>query len=265
MTDLMVVIKQLKDAVQHQPGLVQDRPAFILFNSWLEKAATSRRLSEQQETSVPTAPSLERGVSDGSLADEDLEVLPLHLFHPDDPAQMAVLMRAIGKLPELVLHYLQQHVFPKVMLNQTMKLSASGVDLGGRMLFGSRLCFSGTPSDLLPSALGQCRYEMGTEAEVIRVLANPAFVSFELVRQWTVRSLLLNVAAHASKRFRALIDAGALVTGMRNQEGARPPFLPESVTDACMGVLQWPSFCSRTDSKAWTHVFSWTAKTTKWL
>ena len=53
----------------------------------------------------------------------------------------------------------------------------------------------------------------------LKVLADPAFVSFELLRQWTVRSLLLNVATHASKRFRALIDAGALVTGMRNQKG----------------------------------------------
>ena len=170
MDDLMTIVKQLKDAVQHQPGPVQDRPAFVLFNGWLEKAATSRRLSDQQSNAtLPTLPALERHTSGSSLVEEDLEVLPLHLFHPDDPAQMAVLMRAISKLPELVLHYLQQHVFPKVMLNQTMKLSASGVDLGGRMLFGSRLCFSGTPSDLLPSALGQCRYEMGTEAEVIRV------------------------------------------------------------------------------------------------
>ena len=169
MDDLTTVVKQLKDAVQHQPGPVQDRPSFILFNGWLEKAATSRRLCKQQNVTLTTPPALERHSSDTSLVEEDVEVLPLHLFHPDDPAQMAVLMRAIGKLPELVLHYLQQHVFPKVMLNQTMKLSASGVDLGGRMLFGSRLCFSGTPSDLLPSALGQCRYEMGTEAEVIRV------------------------------------------------------------------------------------------------
>eukprot|EP00959_Pyramimonas_sp_CCMP1952_P120448 2518679-Pyramimonas_sp.AAC.1 len=42
------------------------------------------------------------------------------------------------------------------MLNQPLKLSASGHDLGGRLLFGRCLGFSGTPSDLLPLELGRC-------------------------------------------------------------------------------------------------------------
>ena len=42
---------------------------------------------------------------------------------------------------------------------QHAKLSSSGVDLGGKMLFAThRLGFSGTPSALLPRELGTCEY-----------------------------------------------------------------------------------------------------------
>ena len=42
---------------------------------------------------------------------------------------------------------------------------ASGQDLGGSILFGQRIGFSGTPSDLMPRELGQCDYEPGTWGE----------------------------------------------------------------------------------------------------
>lgn len=57
------------------------------------------------------------------------------------------------KSPEVILHYLSTHVFPDVMQHQETKLMASGADLGGEMLFSTRLGFSGTPSDLLPYEL----------------------------------------------------------------------------------------------------------------
>ncbi len=34
--------------------------------------------------------------------------------------------------------------------------------MGGSILFGQRIGFSGTPSDLMPRELGQCDYEPGT-------------------------------------------------------------------------------------------------------
>lgn len=94
-----------------------------------------------------------------------------------------MLMKAIASTPEVILHFLQRHVFPKVgskgstfataflkyngyvtqvMHHQEQKLQASGVDLGGDTLFGVRLGFSGTPSDLLPRALRPCHYEPGS-------------------------------------------------------------------------------------------------------
>ena len=47
----------------------------------------------------------------------------------------------------------QHHVFDQVMRQQVTKLQASGVDLGSNLMFGVRLGFSGTPSDLLPTEL----------------------------------------------------------------------------------------------------------------
>ena len=55
---------------------------------------------------------------------------------------------------------------------QAVKLTASGCDLGGDMLFGSRLGFSGTPPNLLPSGVEK-RLEPMSTAEIIDVLSKP--------------------------------------------------------------------------------------------
>ena len=59
--------------------------------------------------------------------------------------------------------YLNDSAFPRTMLRQRLKLQANGSDFGGDMLFGCRLGFSGTPSDLLPLGLRPCYFEPGTE------------------------------------------------------------------------------------------------------
>lgn len=88
---------------------------------------------------------------------------------------MSQLFELLRKLPSAVHFYLEQSVFPqcalapplgslflgRVMRFQDEKLSASGQDLGGSILFGQRIGFSGTPSDLMPRELGQCDYEPG--------------------------------------------------------------------------------------------------------
>ena len=60
-----------------------------------------------------------------------------------------------------------------MMHHQRTKLSNSGQELGGAMLFGKRLGFSGTPSDLLPLDLGRCGYERGSEGLMMSVLSTP--------------------------------------------------------------------------------------------
>lgn len=52
----------------------------------------------------------------------------------------------------MVHYYLAETVLPKLLMHQGLKLSSSGVDLGGGMLFARRLGFSGTPSMRRPGA-----------------------------------------------------------------------------------------------------------------
>lgn len=126
---------------------------------------------------------------------------------------------ALRDSPEMIVHYLRKFVFPEVMRHRRVKLSASGIDIAGQqMLFDRRLGFSGTPSStsLLPTGM-RCEFEKGSEALVIRTLTNPKMVSTRLLaKQWTVNSVLQHIAKSQSPRYSALIDAGALVTGLSN-------------------------------------------------
>ena len=148
------------------------------------------------------------------------DVLPLELLQPSDPKQMAKVYDALRMVPELVMHYLLQFVFPSpVTRHQEIKLTACGVDLGSDMLFKHRLGFSGTPSSLLPRSLQPCLVEPGSDAKYVRVLGSSEYVKHTCVADWNVRKLLTWVATH-SPRFHALIDTGALVTGMENLQVA---------------------------------------------
>ena len=97
-----------------------------------------------------------------------LDVLTLPLFQPDDDSQLQRLSDLISGVPEAIEYYLRQHVFPDCMNFQTLKISACGHALGSEMLFGTRIGFSGTPSSLLPSDLGTCQYELGSDGKYVR-------------------------------------------------------------------------------------------------
>ena len=71
----------------------------------------------------------------------------------------------------MIHYYLRHHVFPACMNFQRLKISACGHELGSSLLFGKRVGFSGTPSNLLPLDLGECEYEPGSDGLVLRVLA----------------------------------------------------------------------------------------------
>jgi hypothetical protein len=89
------------------------------------------------------------------------------------------------------------------------------------MLFGRRVGFSGTPSDLLPEELGQCHYDEGVDGQIIHYLTSESIVSSRfLTADWTVAKLLDDVAT-ANPPFHVLLDCGALVTGMSNYDVAK--------------------------------------------
>ena len=117
-------------------------------------------------------------------------------------------------------HYLTNTIFPKHMRSQHTKISACGQAVGGDMLFGRRLGFSGTPSDLLPKEMGQCDYEKGDDGKMMSTIMDTTIFDVKhLHGQWTIEGLLDTVANHTPE-FHALIDTGALITGYSNEEVA---------------------------------------------
>ena len=79
------------------------------------------------------------------------------LLELQDPAQLARLYQLFHYEPLAALEYLRRCVFPSCLQHRSVKLSASGEEIGGSIVFGTRLGFSGTPSSLLPTDMGDCQ------------------------------------------------------------------------------------------------------------
>ena len=170
--------------------------------------------------------------------------MPLWLLKQSNEEQVTRLFELLRKLPTALHWYLEQAVFPSYTQHQHIKLSASGQELGGSMLFPARIGFSGTPSDLLPLDLGRCGYERGSDGEMLHVLTSEAYMRVDFVESgWTVESLLRRVAT-AEPRFHALIDTGALITGLGNR-GVAKRLLGLGLGRWCEGVV----FLDETDEK----------------
>jgi hypothetical protein len=229
--DLHAVVTSLKKALTHESGPFTERPSRVLFDSWLAAAWADRATAELRAgggvssgAAVAAVAAAARSRAAAAAGDEDqltsgFGILPLEMFQPDDEKQLRSAHYALGRSPEVVLYFLSNFVFPSVMNHQELKLTASGCDLGGDMLFHARAGFSGTPSDLLPREFLPCMVESGSDAEMVRLLGNRAFVAHTIVESWTVPALLKWVAAHEPP-FHALIDRGALITGLENHEVA---------------------------------------------
>ena len=219
-SDVKLVVQELRMTMLNEPGPFSERSTRILFEEWKDLAYAqwnSHQLAKQTEHSSGSENTV-------YMIESPPELLPLELLQVDDPLQLRNVNVLLSLVPETVLFYLNHLVFPSVMDHRTTKLQASGVDLGSDMLFGTRLGFSGTPSDLLPRELRPCHYEQGSEAEIIRVLTSTDYVDCESIPSgWTVNSLLKNIAGSnsANNQYQALIDTGAIITGFSNEQVAR--------------------------------------------
>lgn len=47
-------------------------------------------------------------------------------------------------------------------------------------VFGRRMGFSGTPSDLIPKEFGKCVFEEGDDGKIVSVLTSPKIVSYQV-------------------------------------------------------------------------------------
>jgi hypothetical protein len=232
-------------------GPYPDRPSCQRFEQWVLSAGKKVRGSKKREKSVrringinsPNSPhSPRRSGTNGRVDDrplisfknsEDINIFaeifteeddliwPLQLVDLKDQEQFRVLYPLMFKLPHVVMYYLNEIIFPEVLAHQNLKLSTCGQELGGEMLFGRRIGFSGTPSDILPLELGSCQYERGSDGKIVHFLTSPSIVRHvNMSAGWNAQSLLDYVAT-AKPTFHALIDTGALITGMSNKGVAK--------------------------------------------
>ena len=118
-------------------------------------------------------------------------IWPLHLIEPKDKEQFRVLFALLAKLPHALMYFLNDIIFPEMLAHQGLKLSTCGQELGGEMLFGRRIGFSGTPSDIVPLELGGCQYERGSDGRVVHYLLSPLVMDTVMLSTgWNVKTLL---------------------------------------------------------------------------
>eukprot|EP01061_Rhynchopus_euleeides_P041314 TRINITY_DN7171_c0_g2_i1.p1 TRINITY_DN7171_c0_g2~~TRINITY_DN7171_c0_g2_i1.p1 ORF type:complete len:2989 (+),score=1239.68 TRINITY_DN7171_c0_g2_i1:95-8968(+) len=146
-------------------------------------------------------------------------VWPLEAVDTSDSDQLQFLFGLLGGSPLAVKYFLTQLVFPEVLDKSPQTLTASAQELAGRPLAATRLGFSGTPNDLLPRSMGRCHYAEGDDGRVLDVLTDPSIIStYVLPDGWSPLSLVQYVA---NGGYTALIDTGALITGMTNLDVAK--------------------------------------------
>ena len=223
-TDLRAFLAQMVDDLSREPGPHAARPSALRFRAFVEAAGGRVRGQKNKDGDggggggggKPHSASL---VEEEAAADGRPVLPPLLSLDLADEEQFGVLFELLRHRPEVAEAYLNEHVFPATLEFQKQRLSASGQEVGGELLFKRRLGFSGTPSDLLPLESKPCRYEPGDETKMAKVLMDPAVMSLALLDAgWSVNSALDWVATGG---YHALIDCGALVTGFSNAGVAR--------------------------------------------
>ena len=221
LTDIVQLVGSMQLQLRKEPGPLWRRPAFNIWEAWLKEARDRAALH----------PSPAVGEMEQTQSEANWQAPPLHLLQQDDEQDMQRLCQLLRRSGAMIRYYVLQLVLPRVMDHCSFKLSACGQELSSPHLFHSRLGFSGTPGTTLPRQLGASVWEAGSEGRMIHTLSLPSVVSSCAVPPgWDVQQLLRTVATHQPP-LSALIDTGALITGLNNKEVALLllQFLPSSV------------------------------------
>lgn len=245
-TDFEDIISNLRSTMTKEIGPFKLRKSSMRYSGWVRDAGGFVKGEQGVTGSVAAAgedglvDSMEEEAESGAVAVEynsAQEVVPLRLLKRSNEDQMNKIFSLLQNHPDTIHFYLENFIFPAHMDSKVLKLSAAGQELGGEMLFKRRIGFSGTPSDLLPVELGRCGYEKGSDGQMIHVMTSPTVCSYEVVPPtWSPRSILRRICtAPDDMRFHALIDTGALITGMTNLEVAT--FLLQNGLSWCEGVV----------------------------
>jgi len=247
-SDFEDIIVSLRNSMLQEFGPYNERSSSIRYAKWVREAggrikgAAFRKeeleaLEGNNQSDAKDKKEEKALIPVYEMNEEDrVEVVPLRLLKRSNEEQMTVLYNLINKLPDMIHWYLENIIFPRYMRNQVFKISASAQEVGGDMLFGRRIGFSGTPSDLLPIELGRCGYEKGSDGQVLSVMTTPDICDYTLIEEnWSVHSILDRIAKSENPRYHALIDTGALITGMSNHDVAR--YLLDKGLSWCDGVV----------------------------
>eukprot|EP00941_MAST-03F_sp_MAST-3F-sp1_P005039 g5039.t1 len=223
--DFNQVMTDLRSRMDNESGEYNSRKANKTFIKWVSLAGGRVRGTKKVEQDENRNPNIALGAWKQGHRRSDVEIFqdiwPLQLIDLRDGEQMLPLFRLLRYQPNVIEAYLNSFVFPETCRHQGVKLSACGQSLGGSLLFKQRFGFSGTPSDLLPVELGKCNYEKCSDGKMIHFLTNPSVVSHQLLPSTWSSKLVLDFIAAADPPYHALIDTGALVTGMSNFQVAR--------------------------------------------
>ena len=104
---------QLKQDYTRQIGPRTDRPAAVLFRHWLD-LAIEQNLQTHQSCEKPKAFTC---------------CFAITIISTTDSVQLNRLFGLVRKLPELLHYFLRNHIFPKTMNFQKLKVSACGHEL----------------------------------------------------------------------------------------------------------------------------------------
>lgn len=194
--DFYAAVQRLLQDFSSQPGPPRLRPAYFLFRQWIAG-----------------------GRGDGPPPPCQLPFAGLDLFNIEDREHVELGYELLRNSPLVIRYYLHHVVFPMTMRHATKQLTATAQELASSILFRVRLGFSGTPSALLPADMGRCEFSRGSDSHMLRILTDPAVVldAIYIAPSWSPRWVLQYVAT-SSARPLALIDAGALVTGLTNYQ-----------------------------------------------
>lgn len=237
-SDFENVLLELRERLDSEYGPFHKRPSSLRFVQWVEEAGgkvRGPREGENGDTDDPDAwmRAPMNGGAGGRGADD---IWPLYLLDLKDEHHMSTTYKLLRRIPQVIEFYLDSFVFPLTMEHHREKISASGQDLGGQMLFGRRVGFSGTPSDLLPEELGQCHYEECVDGQILHYLTTESIVTSRLLpANWSVKYILDQIAT-SDPPFHVLLDSGALVTGMSNFQVAKY-LLTNGLADKFDGVV----------------------------
>ena len=197
LSDVQVLVKTLKTRLRSESGVIMERKSYKKFEEILASTESPKETYSE------------------------VEILPLDMFEVEDMTATQELAQMIRYNPVAVEYYCRTVAFPKCLNHKESKLSATGEDLF-ICCRGASVGMSGTPSALLPKRMGRCDWEASTEGQIFRTLTRSTGVTMlpALQHGWEPILLLQQVATLGGDVC-ALIDCGALVTGMDKQSCCR--------------------------------------------